>query len=313
MDNLMNDQSLPEGPTISAEAVGKPTRIRGNGCLAVSGNFLLPGLGHALVGSPQRGLMWMGAAVMAVLVEVIASRRGMIIPFVAVAIFDLLVRLLSLPDGYLAARRSSQSVVARTWQRVILGAGLLVFACWLQWPRQVVEKLILPHLEAFSVSSQAMTPSLLPHDRILVDKGSKPERWDVVAYRYPSRGRDVTYVSRVAGLPGETVEIQAVGLAINGQIVKLPVGVQRYVSLRKSGLEVPLARGEPGNGTQGYPITLDKDEYFLLSDNTVGAVDSRLWEIQLDGHQAGALPARCIVGVVRGIYWPLARWRAMKQ
>ena len=49
-------------------------------------------------------------------------------------------------------------------------------------------------------------------DRILVNKLQKPERWDIIEFRYP-RDPQLKYVDRLVGLPGETVFIEPAGVA----------------------------------------------------------------------------------------------------
>jgi hypothetical protein len=70
-------------------------------------------------------------------------------------------------------------------------------------------------------------------------------------------------------------------------------------------------RGEAGNGCEGNPIALGPDEYFLLGDNSAGAMDARCWELPVGSHPVGALPAESIIGVAKGIYWPPGRWRSL--
>jgi len=52
-------------------------------------------------------------------------------------------------------------------------------------------------------------------DRILVDKWTRPDRWQAVVFRHLPKGTHA--VARLVGLPGETVEIVAGDLFINGR------------------------------------------------------------------------------------------------
>jgi len=56
---------------------------------------------------------------------------------------------------------------------------------------------------------------VLPGDRILVEKISRPRRWDLLVFKYPE-DRRVNFVKRVVGMPGETVEIADGGIFVNG-------------------------------------------------------------------------------------------------
>jgi signal peptidase I len=58
----------------------------------------------------------------------------------------------------------------------------------------------------------------------------------------------------------------------------------------------------PGSATKGY--TLDKDEYYMLGDNSPASSDSRRWD------QPG-IPAANVIGKAAFVFWPIYRWRLM--
>ena len=66
-------------------------------------------------------------------------------------------------------------------------------------------------------------------------------------------------IKRVIGLPGETVQIK------DGYI---------YINNEKSDAPNDLGKAALA-GLAEYPISLDKNEYFLLGDNRSGSEDSR--------------------------------------
>jgi signal peptidase I len=145
-----------------------------------------------------------------------------------------------------------------------------------------------------------MVPTLAPGDRFLCHKRVPIERWSVVVFHPPTRPHEC-YVFRIAGLPGETIEIRNGLVHANAAPQPPPQGVVPYVS------QIGSMRG--GAGTQGQPMKLGPDEYYLLGDNTTGAGDSRFFDVAYPGHQRGAVPRDQIVGRVTYIYWPVARWR----
>jgi len=77
-----------------------------------------------------------------------------------------------------------------------------------------------------------MVPNLLIHDHILVKKFSyglkwpigdgwlikwkSPQRGDVIVFRFPEN-RDVFYIKRLIGLPGDKVVVQNGQISVNGQ------------------------------------------------------------------------------------------------
>ena len=89
--------------------------------------------------------------------------------------------------------------------------------------------------EPFRIPSDSMMPTLLDGDFILVNKftyglrlpvlnvkvteGNKPQRGDVMVFRYPPKP-SLDYIKRVVGLPGDTVAYLNKRLTINGQAVE---------------------------------------------------------------------------------------------
>lgn len=79
------------------------------------------------------------------------------------------------------------------------------------------------HVEAFRIASAAMEPTLSLGDRVLVNKLAyrlgAPARGDLVAFDNPCRP-GVTFLKRLVGLPGDTVEIRCDVLYVNGRAVE---------------------------------------------------------------------------------------------
>ncbi len=84
-----------------------------------------------------------------------------------------------------------------------------------------------------------------------------PERGDIVIFPYPDNP-EVTYVKRVIGLPGETVEIKNGAVYIDGKPIK-----ETYLK-------------EAMTGEYG-PYVVPEGCYFMLGDNRNSSLDSRKW------------------------------------
>lgn len=113
------------------------------------------------------------------------------------------------------------------------------------------------------VNGSSMETTLSDHDNLIVDKISyrfeDPERFDVIVFPFQYK-KNMFYIKRIIGLPGETVQIDRDGnIFINGEILE-----ENY------GREVIE---EPGLAIE--PITLAEDEYFVLGDNRNNSSDSR--------------------------------------
>lgn len=70
-------------------------------------------------------------------------------------------------------------------------------------------------IRLFRVAGNAMSPTLTPGNRILVDLNTNTlNRTDIVVFRYPNDQSKI-FVMRIIGLPGEDVEIRN-GLVLIG-------------------------------------------------------------------------------------------------
>nr|WP_297939502.1 signal peptidase I [uncultured Lachnoclostridium sp.] len=137
---------------------------------------------------------------------------------------------------------------------------------------------IIPNyvVQRAKVSGPSMMNTLQDEDNVLVSKISyelhEPERFDIVVF-YPYKGREEYkndkekqkehFVKRVIGLPGEKIQIIGSDIYINGEKLDEHYGKD------------PITEG----GIAKEPITLGKDEYFLLGDNREVSFDSRYEEI----------------------------------
>ena len=112
------------------------------------------------------------------------------------------------------------------------------------------------------VPSGSMERTIMTNDRIIAFrlsyKFTQPERGDIVVFKYPD-DRDVLYVKRIIGLPGETVEM-----------------VDGIVYINGSKLDEDYLK-EDAYGTYG-PYTVPEGKYFMMGDNRNLSWDSRFWE-----------------------------------
>jgi signal peptidase I len=113
--------------------------------------------------------------------------------------------------------------------------------------------------EPFAISSGSMAPTLRPGSHVLVTKlayrSGVPHHGDVIAY---TTNEGAVVVKRVAGLPGDTIELSSGRLVRNGRPVDEP-----YVDPRWA------------EGTFHGPVTVPRGHVFVLGDNRVDSDDSR--------------------------------------
>lgn len=71
-----------------------------------------------------------------------------------------------------------------------------------------------------TVISGSMTPTLQVGDRTaLFTLTRPPRRGDILTFRHPRLQNSIPYVKRVAGLPGDRVQVKAGRLYINGELI----------------------------------------------------------------------------------------------
>ncbi len=86
--------------------------------------------------------------------------------------------------------------------------------------------------EPFVIPSASMMPNLLIHDHLFVKKFSygikapfgdgwflrftEPQRGEIVVFRFPEK-RDVFFIKRLIGLPGDVIKIQNGQITLNGK------------------------------------------------------------------------------------------------
>jgi signal peptidase I len=135
-------------------------------------------------------------------------------------------------------------------------------------------------VQAFKIPSGSMLETLQIGDHLLVNKflyglkwpfsdnyaiqGADPERGDIVVFRYPNN-KDIDYIKRIVGLPGDTIEIRNKQLFRNGQAVQ-----ENYIRHSQPTLVVPV-RDNFG------PVTVPSGKYFMMGDNRDDSQDSRFW------------------------------------
>lgn len=147
------------------------------------------------------------------------------------------------------------------------------------------------------IKGSSMLPTLKSGDWTFVWRlpylWGRPKRFDVVICHFP--GRRVkrlpflpqSFVKRVVGLPGETLEVIEGVLHVDGQPVAEPFLDPAHTR---------FFRSRP-------PITLGPDEYYVLGDNRDSSNDSR---------RVGPLRRRAIVGRVVCVLWPPVRIRSIR-
>jgi signal peptidase I len=140
-------------------------------------------------------------------------------------------------------------------------------------------------VEAFTVPSGSMLPTLQVGDRIIVDKlSSTIRRGDIVVFRRAPGDHDTQYpvlVKRVIGLPGETISQRGDTIYIDGHPLSQPW--------------LPRPTGICAQPSIPVPTThIPAEAYFVMGDCRGDSDDSRYW---------GTVPVTNIIGKVSAVIW----------
>ncbi len=105
------------------------------------------------------------------------------------------------------------------------------------------------------VNGSSMYPTLEGDEIMLLNKLGSIDRFDIVVLKLD--GDDDNLIKRIIGMPGETVEIKENQIYINDELLEDPYGYGVTYNID--------------------PVTLGSDEYFILGDNRIISLDSRVF------------------------------------
>jgi signal peptidase I len=139
------------------------------------------------------------------------------------------------------------------------------------------------------VSGSSMEPNFHNGEYILTSKilykFRLPERGDVVIFKSPAN-KEVDYIKRIIGLPGDTVSVKDNAYYVNNQKVDEP-----YLAP-----ETPIFGGS--YLAEGQTVTVPEGSYFVSGDNRAHSSDSR---------EFGPIAESDFIGTAIFRYWPFSQ------
>jgi signal peptidase I len=262
-----------------------PTHRRWVGVLL---SLLIAGTGIFLAGNRKAGMRWfLGLTVLSLATVALASLPA--IPGLGVCVALVSVTTILTLWMLVLSFKPVPKLGMRGWLLFLLLAGLLSGVEFLS-----PDRLTRP----FKVPTKSMVPTIQPGDHLFVQTSAywftTPGRGQVVAFRTdaldsPLLPKGEIYLKRIAGLPGEAIQISEGRLLINGRPLDNPA---------------PLAGSNFGTIGISWPNVrsnawlVPTNSYFVVGDNGTNSLDSRFF---------GPIPRAGIIGRATKVYWPIPR------
>lgn len=177
--------------------------------------------------------------------------------------------------------------------------------------------------QPFTIPTESMRPQLLVGDYLVASKYAygysrfsipfnpnlfsgrilqqSPKRGDIVVFKWPVDNK-TDYIKRLIGLPGDTVQMRAGQIILNGKALDRELIGQDIITEHRGGQRTVTRYRETMPGGHSYIVnkmiengqydntpayTVPEGHYFMMGDNRDNSLDSRDW---------GFTPAQNLVG-----------------
>lgn len=181
------------------------------------------------------------------------------------------------------------------------------------------------------IPSGSMHPTLIEGDRIVVERYSRfftsPKRGDIMIFYPPSTQltykpmdilkrltgiycRDIAYIKRVVGMPGDKIEIKQEPNGASYVYINDKKYEENYIQSiyeypacpNQNDLDILNSSYHKNHIMKCGPFQLGKKEYFMMGDNRGNSQDSRYW---------GVLKEDRFIGRAVAVFWPINRIKSL--
>jgi signal peptidase I len=292
--------------------------------LAVLLSLIMPGLGQVYCGRIKRGLFlnFMILLPLPIILVLFSLSNSPALMHIAIILIlaSLMVILAAILDSVFLSIRATADYQLKDYNHPAVYVLLILIVTG----GNICSRLYLRNqrLEAYRIPAASCYPTIVPNDRILVNKNAynrnDPARGDLVVHINPNN-RHENYIKRIVAVAGDTVEMKDNQTYINGRELsqrQLPESTLDNISITVKGQQLKGEVFEETNGSAKYniflaklpfdqktgsfeKITIPKHHCFVLGDNRNNSLDSRNF---------GPVPLATIKGRVDYIYWPAKDW-----
>ena len=138
----------------------------------------------------------------------------------------------------------------------------------------------------YQIPQNGMYPGLPAGSRLFALRKPYADSWrvsrgDIVVFNHTIKGAEYKFIWRVVGLPGDTVETSADGVAVNGRKLTQeetrregPAGIFRETNGDAS-YEVAYDTPPPAKPPLDTKLVVPEGQFFVMGDNRHNAIDSR--------------------------------------
>ena len=296
---------------------GSPAPTSRSPLAAVVLSLLATGLGHIYCGRIVAGLLLFFASFLLAPAALLAALAGLSLAVMAGLALAIAVVIgayvYSVVGSCRAARKLQGAYELRDYNRPIVYVLFILVA--LTYPALAVTQIRANLLEAFYIPAAGMTPNILLGDHILVNKLTYRlralERGDLIVFRSP-KDRRLTWIKRVIGLPGDTVELKNNEVFVNDRKLErdrvppsslptLPEPGEVYAETNSGRRYKILLGAEPAESANFAKAKVPEGACFVLGDSRDNSTDSR-------DAAVGFVPLGDILGHVEFIYCPAESW-----